>query len=140
MKSAAQRQAEYRARDPKRIAANRARYLAMNAARVRILARANRAKHKAKRSLQSREWYQQNRERVLAYNRSKRYPSPVRPEPAQCECCGQRQKARLALDHCHLTGIFRGWLCRMCNTAIGLLRDNPILAVVYLQRAYGGLK
>jgi hypothetical protein len=28
------------------------------------------------------------------------------------------------LDHEHLTGEFRGWLCHHCNTALGLLQDS----------------
>lgn len=31
---------------------------------------------------------------------------------------------RLAIDHCHSTGIIRGLLCSQCNTALGLMKDN----------------
>lgn len=31
---------------------------------------------------------------------------------------------RLALEHDHKTGEFRGWLCHQCNIALGLLRDD----------------
>lgn len=30
----------------------------------------------------------------------------------------------LAVDHCHTTGKIRGLLCRKCNTAIGLLKED----------------
>lgn len=33
-------------------------------------------------------------------------------------------KKKLCLDHCHITGRFRGFLCRKCNAAIGLLGDS----------------
>jgi hypothetical protein len=30
-----------------------------------------------------------------------------------------------AIDHNHDTGEFRGVLCKTCNRALGLFRDNP---------------
>jgi len=43
--------------------------------------------------------------------------------PGVCSVC--RGVVRVAYDHDHLTGHFRGWLCMNCNTALGLVRDNP---------------
>lgn len=66
-------------------------------------------------------------------------PEPTRPEPESCECCGARPKGRLALDHCHTTGAFRGWLCGKCNLSIGCLGDTIEAlerALAYLKRAY----
>ena len=57
-----------------------------------------------------------------------------------CEICG-REAQRLCLDHCHETGVFRGMLCRSCNTALGLMGDNPDLlieAACYLNRYRSG--
>lgn len=54
--------------------------------------------------------------------RSGRLPRPTRPMPEACELCKRRRK--LQLDHDHKTKKFRGWLCRPCNTAIGILGDN----------------
>lgn len=51
-------------------------------------------------------------------------PKPNRPRPDLCELCFNPQKKRLALDHDHKTGKFRGWLCASCNLGIGLLGDT----------------
>lgn len=44
-----------------------------------------------------------------------------------CDICGTHEdesRRRLCMDHCHETGRFRGFLCRNCNSGIGLLGDN----------------
>jgi hypothetical protein len=52
-------------------------------------------------------------------------PEPTRPCPSNCEACGASSgKKSLHLDHCHETGIFRGWLCSNCNTGLGLIGDS----------------
>lgn len=45
-----------------------------------------------------------------------------------CESCGDFLEC-LHFDHDHATGLFRGWLCSCCNTAIGLLKDDPQRAI-----------
>lgn len=64
-------------------------------------------------------------------------PTPTRPAPALCECCGRPSTRRLNLDHDHKTGLFRGWLCYSCNISIGHLGDDlegVQRAVNYLKR------
>lgn len=66
-------------------------------------------------------------------------PEPLYPEPKVCECCGRPEPTRaLAVDHCHESGKFRGWLCTQCNTGMGKLGDNIAglkKALAYLERA-----
>ena len=66
-----------------------------------------------------------------------------------CAICGKPERSklngktkRLSVDHCHKTGKVRGLLCTRCNTAIGLLDDDPqrVKAVIdYLQASPAGL-
>jgi Recombination endonuclease VII len=91
------------------------------------------------------KWRAANPEKARASTRQSNWKTrgvvPGTLMPEHCECCGRERPAgkRLHADHCHLTGAFRGWLCVSCNNALGLLRDMPQLAVVYLQRAYTSL-
>ncbi len=64
----------------------------------------------------------------------KLYENPV------CGICGKKgkdQNTRLAIDHCHKTGIVRGLLCKRCNQGLGKYKDDIGLlfkAIRYLGR------
>ena len=63
----------------------------------------------------------------------KQNPQPVAGTP--CACCGRIDK--LFCDHDHVTGTFRAWICRQCNSGIGLLGDSEQglrQALAYLER------
>jgi|SRR5271155_197318 len=66
------------------------------------------------------------RNQVLSRMKKKFGVVPTRPMPDRCECCGRLPMGQpsLALDHCHSTGVFRGWICMNCNQGIGKLGDN----------------
>lgn len=47
------------------------------------------------------------------------------------------------LDHCHRTGVIRGWLCGPCNRGLGAFSDNPEFlraAADYLDSRRGGVE
>lgn len=66
----------------------------------------------------------------------------------KCQICGNPEKLysasqKLNYDHCHITGKFRGVLCRSCNQAIGQLGDTAeslLKAYTYLKEAEDSAK
>ena len=44
----------------------------------------------------------------------------------KCQACGSTDR-KLCIDHDHKTMEARGLLCHNCNTALGLLNDNPTI-------------
>ena len=51
-----------------------------------------------------------------------------------CAICNKREA--IAVDHCHITKIVRGLLCKQCNFGLGLFMDDPVIlqaAVEYLK-------
>ena len=50
-------------------------------------------------------------------------------QDGRCAICKRLPytKKGLVVDHCHETGTIRGILCSRCNSALGLLDDNPLL-------------
>jgi Recombination endonuclease VII len=59
------------------------------------------------------------------------YDYVVAKQSFLCALCGEPETSprakRLAVDHDHSTGIVRGFLCGLCNRALGNMRDNPAL-------------
>lgn len=61
----------------------------------------------------------------------------LKSQAGRCAICGDVPEKALHLDHNHQTNKIRGLLCSKCNTALGLLNDNPDTveaAAVYLRR------
>lgn len=57
-----------------------------------------------------------------------------------CAICAKPLGADACLDHCHVTGVLRGVLCRHCNYGLGYFKDEPkrlAAAISYLQRQGG---
>jgi hypothetical protein len=134
----AQARARYAA-DPEGRAKSREwgrKWTAANPARRRKIGNRWRAAHPE----QARAWRAKNLEHARTFDRKKRGVSePTRPRPAVCECCGGPPgKKGMYVDHCHVSGQFRGWLCTNCNSGIGLLGDDiqgATNALNYMKRA-----
>lgn len=60
-------------------------------------------------------------------------------QDCKCAICDKElpvDSPKWATDHCHSGGYVRGMLCKPCNSAIGLCKDNPVtlrLAAAYLE-------
>jgi hypothetical protein len=77
-------------------------------------------------------WHKARWKRIGCINPPERMPSDV-----SCEVCGNADRP-IHLDHDHSTGLFRGWLCNLCNQGMGQFKDNVsvmLKAIEYLQRA-----
>jgi len=53
----------------------------------------------------------------------KQYENMSQEQMGICAIC--LEPTKLYIDHDHVTGEVRGLLCQKCNSAIGLLYDNP---------------
>lgn len=100
----------------------------------------------------------ENRERIRASGRRSRsrwtlrryglclndYNEILASQGGVCLICKEPPKARrLYVDHDHVTGQIRGLLHGTCNSAIGLLRDDPLLleaAAKYLRDSKTSLR
>ena len=74
-----------------------------------------------------------NREKKIIAALNAAHPTP--PAGTPCACCGRIDK--LFIDHNHASGLYRGHICRPCNTGLGMLGDSVEgieRALAYLQR------
>lgn len=79
---------------------------------------------------------------------SEQYNAMLKEQGGVCWICRSEEREfpfrrgesrRLVVDHCHETGVVRGLLCSLCNTAIGGLKHDPTIvarAAEYLNRSF----
>lgn len=127
--------------DPEKRQAYKRKWRELNRDRERQMAAARRASDPERFRADDRKKAARYRSRHpdrarAAGRRSAGLPEPTRSMPEFCECgCGRKA---IVLDHDHVTGKFRGWLSKLCNTGIGALGDDLASAeraVAYLKRA-----
>ena len=82
------------------------------------------------------EWKASNTGKVKEYKRKKDlldkfgitpeyYDQMLADQGGRCAIClGVQESKRLAVDHCHQTGIIRCLLCDKCNRGLGFFDDN----------------
>ncbi len=63
------------------------------------------------------------------------YETLLKYQGHTCAICNRPElsRKRLSVDHCHETGAVRGLLCTLCNTGIGMLKDDPLLVLQALK-------
>jgi hypothetical protein len=82
-----------------------------------------------------KKWNRANPDKVKRSRRRERlknlgitpeiYDSALKNQGGVCALCGGTELRRLAVDHNHKTGDFRGLLCFSCNTGLGKFGDDP---------------
>ena len=121
-----------------------------NPDRMAELKRRYRERHRDRLNAQRKAYYEANRELELAQRRTaklrrygltrEQFAAMLADQKGACLICLQ-QMALPVVDHDHETGKVRGLLCRMCNSALGLLQDSPDIlrrAARYLTRSSSG--
>lgn len=73
---------------------------------------------------------------MTKYNLTKTELKQILKTKTCCICDYRfRNNTEKHIDHCHVTEVVRGALCKPCNTGLGMFKDDPRLllkAVEYL--------
>jgi len=94
-------------------------------------------KYREKQKAASLKWKRKNKIRVLStqYKISKEILEKEYKKEGICVIC--KKNSILVLDHDHITNIFRGFICRNCNSLLGFSNDNINTlknAIIYLSK------
>lgn len=94
------------------------------------------------------EYYEANKSEKKKYAREWRlkklygmtwadYEKMFNDQGGVCKICGEPSVdgRRLAIDHCHETGVVRGLLCSHCNRGLGFYKNDPDLIMKALTYA-----
>lgn len=120
-------------------------YYARNRERILSANAEWRSRNKDLHLSRARAYHAENRETINARRRQERIDSPeiyrrrllkrnygltiedydamVAAQNSRCAICDRDRP--LVVDHCHTTGQVRSLLCSPCNTALGLMEEDP---------------
>ena len=94
------------------------------------------AKNPDKRKRLHQDFYNKKKDRMRWYFIEKKYGMSqekyyqlLEEQNNGCKICGtteakHRSSNNLLVDHCHVTGKYRGLLCNRCNTSLGFVNDD----------------
>lgn len=112
----------YAAKHPETAEKSSAKYRSENADKIRDRARDS----KRRMRLINPEMEKARLAKFYAKRESEKSLIAGRERPAVCDICGEFNR-QICFDHCHSTGLFRGWLCDRCNKTLGIVKDSPEL-------------
>ena len=98
--------------------------------------RKRRASERRKRP-DSIEWHRNYRLKTRFGITIEQYKIMADKQGWKCAICDQKTEEWLHVDHCHASSKIRELLCRSCNTAIGMLKEDVSLlkkATAYLEK------
>lgn len=86
--------------------------------------------YREKGKVTTRNWTRANPEKVRAHNLKSHYgltpeqvDGAIKNQQGLCAICG-KELINPQVDHCHVSGCFRGMLCKTCNTGLGKFGDS----------------
>lgn len=157
----AEKNRHYRKLNPEKVAERQRRCREKNKEKYSEKNRLWREANKEKLRASKRRYYEANKEKLQEGHRLRRKANPEKlasdtrkraygtdglalfdAQQGKCAICNvkitlgkNRARDAACLDHCHETGVVRGWLCGSCNLGIGMLKDSAEIlksAVNYL--------
>ena len=142
-----EKQKRWRAKNPDKWKASYTDYAKRKKEERLAYQRAHRAKNADKYREYNAKWHRENRKNNPAKVRAmhlksnygitlETYETMLTSQDGVCAACGrspeQERHKVLHVDHCHNSEVIRGLLCSRCNTALGLVEDDPMRLHRYL--------
>jgi len=127
--------AKWRKKHPDKVKAASLRYYSRHKEKLNAQSRVYYSGHKERAKITQRAWRKANADSQRAYKRKRDYGTDGAHlwllQNGLCAICrvdlSTLTTQNQHLDHNHITGKVRGWLCRVCNLALGQFKDDPAL-------------